>query len=131
MSEKILTKAIPQLLRPIKMGGRKLKPALVHEDLWHGWWGLTTRLASQCCTTVAPFTAITSVCRKLPFSGLYGRWNNTDDFPMWRSARYQTNQPHIRAYFRIPEINAGVEDLEDHNAPYAAWVSLHTIFPRP
>lgn len=36
LSEKILAKVIPRLLRPMETNGRKIKPSLVHGDLWHG-----------------------------------------------------------------------------------------------
>jgi protein-ribulosamine 3-kinase len=36
LSEKMYTKVIPRLLRPMESGGRSLKPTLVHGDLWHG-----------------------------------------------------------------------------------------------
>lgn len=36
LSEQILTKVIPLLLRPTETGGRRPRPALVHGNLWHG-----------------------------------------------------------------------------------------------
>ena len=32
----LFEKVIPRLLRPLQMGGRKLKPVLIHGDLWYG-----------------------------------------------------------------------------------------------
>lgn len=34
-------KVIPRLLRPLETGGRKIKPSLVHGDLWYGNTALT------------------------------------------------------------------------------------------
>ena len=34
--EAIITKVIPRLLRPLETGGRKIRPVLVHGDLWDG-----------------------------------------------------------------------------------------------
>ena len=36
LAEKLITQVIPRLLRPLETGGRKIKPTLVHGDLWHG-----------------------------------------------------------------------------------------------
>lgn len=36
LREKIMTKVIPRLLRPMEVGGRKVVPQLVHGDLWEG-----------------------------------------------------------------------------------------------
>ena len=40
LSEKVLSKVIPRLLRPLETGGRSIKPTLVHGDLWHGNVGI-------------------------------------------------------------------------------------------
>lgn len=31
-----LDKVVPRLLRPLQTGGRSIRPALIHGDLWHG-----------------------------------------------------------------------------------------------
>lgn len=36
LREVIVSKVIPRLLRPLETAGRKVKPSLVHEDLWAG-----------------------------------------------------------------------------------------------
>lgn len=36
VEQKILTKVIPRLLRPMETEGRSITPSLVHADLWHG-----------------------------------------------------------------------------------------------
>ncbi|KAH6632538.1 Fructosamine kinase-domain-containing protein [Chaetomium tenue] len=36
LSEDILTKVIPRLIRPMETEGRRIEPVLVHGDLWHG-----------------------------------------------------------------------------------------------
>jgi protein-ribulosamine 3-kinase len=47
-----------------------------------------------------------------------------DDLGMWRAARYRTNKAHIRAYHKLIEISAPVEDHDDRNALYALRVDL-------
>lgn len=36
LSKPFFTSVIPRLLRPLETGGRSIKPALIHGDLWHG-----------------------------------------------------------------------------------------------
>jgi fructosamine-3-kinase len=36
LSVPFLEKVVPRLLRPLETGGRSIKPALIHGDLWHG-----------------------------------------------------------------------------------------------
>lgn len=36
LEEQILDKVIPRLIRPMETEGRRIKPCLVHGDLWHG-----------------------------------------------------------------------------------------------
>lgn len=36
LTEAIMTKVIPRLLRPLESGGRQIQPRLVHGDLWDG-----------------------------------------------------------------------------------------------
>jgi protein-ribulosamine 3-kinase len=40
LTEQICNKVIPRLLRPMETGGRRIKPTLVHGDLWHGNVGI-------------------------------------------------------------------------------------------
>lgn len=36
LSVPFFEKVVPRLLRPLETGGRRIKPSLVHGDLWHG-----------------------------------------------------------------------------------------------
>ena len=36
LTQKLCTTVVPRLLRPLETGDRKIKPSLVHGDLWHG-----------------------------------------------------------------------------------------------
>jgi fructosamine-3-kinase len=40
LADETCEKVIPRLLRPMETGGRRLKPTLVHGDLWHGNIGI-------------------------------------------------------------------------------------------
>ncbi|KAK6829697.1 hypothetical protein PG987_010281 [Apiospora arundinis] len=103
LNEKILTRVIPRLLRPMETNGRKIKPALVHGDLWHGNVGVDNG---------------TGVPVLYDCGSFYG--HNEFDFSCWRAERYQTNRAHADAYFRIAEKSEPVADFEDRYALYAA-----------
>lgn len=36
LAKPFFEKVVPRLLRPLETGGRKIRPALIHGDLWHG-----------------------------------------------------------------------------------------------
>jgi len=40
LAEKLLRKVIPRLIRPMETGGNKIKPVLLHADVWHGNVGI-------------------------------------------------------------------------------------------
>jgi protein-ribulosamine 3-kinase len=40
LADLVCAKVIPRLIRPMETGGRKVKPCLVHGDLWHGNLGI-------------------------------------------------------------------------------------------
>ncbi|KAK4113313.1 hypothetical protein N656DRAFT_778078 [Canariomyces notabilis] len=104
LSEKILTKVIPRLIRPMETGGRKITPVLVHGDLWHG-------NISVDCETEEP--VVYDPCC------FYG--HNEYDFSMWRADRYRTKDRHVSAYFDLPgmEPNEPSDEVWDRNALYA------------
>ncbi|KAM7207785.1 Fructosamine kinase domain containing protein [Naviculisporaceae sp. PSN 640] len=102
LSEKVLTKVIPRLIRPMETGGRKIKPSLVHGDLWHGNVSVDNEtndpvVYDPCC--------------------FYG--HNEYDFSMWRATRYRTNRAHVRAYFKITPPTEPADDQDDRHALYA------------
>lgn len=53
LAEQMCEKVIPRLLRPMEIDGRKLKPTLLHGDLWHGNVGINTAIDKcvlyDCC----------------------------------------------------------------------------------
>ncbi|KAI1276258.1 Fructosamine kinase-domain-containing protein [Xylaria sp. FL0933] len=91
LSPLILERVIPRLLRPMESDGRKLKPVLIHGDLWHG------NVAVD---------------------------NETDEFALWRAARYRTNRHDVQAYYKIAEVTEPWEDQDDRHALYAIRMDL-------
>jgi protein-ribulosamine 3-kinase len=87
--------------------GRKLKPTLVHGDLWHGNVGINIAneevVLYDCCS-------------------FYG--HHEYELGMFRAARYRTNKSHVRAYHKLMEVSYPQEDHDDRNALYALRVDL-------
>ena len=109
LAQQMCEKVIPRLLRPMEINGRKLKPTLVHGDLWHGNVGINI-LTDQviffdCCS-------------------FYG--HHEYDLGMFRASRFRTNKSHVRAYHKLIEISYPPEDHDDRNALYALRVDLET-----
>ncbi|KAM7190689.1 Fructosamine kinase domain containing protein [Rhypophila sp. PSN 637] len=107
LSGKILTKVIPRLIRPMETGGRKIKSALVHGDLWHGNVSVDEKtkvpvLYDPCC--------------------FYG--HNEYDFSMWRATRYLTSREHVDEYFKTNARSEPQEDQDDRHALYAVRSDL-------
>ncbi|TGJ87344.1 hypothetical protein E0Z10_g1498 [Xylaria hypoxylon] len=102
VAEIFFEKVIPRLLRPLESGGRKIKPALVHGDVWPGNVQLdpATRrviLYDSCCC--------------------YG--HNELDLAMMREPRYQFTREHADKYRELVPPSEPVEDFDDRNAIYA------------
>ncbi|KAH8678437.1 Fructosamine kinase-domain-containing protein [Xylariales sp. PMI_506] len=97
-----LEKVIPRLIRPMETNGRRIKPSLVHGDLWHGNVGIDNETDEPILFDPCAF---------------YG--HHEFDFSLWRAARYRTNRPHVRAYHKIAEMSEPVEEQDDRHAMYA------------
>ncbi|KAL2132433.1 hypothetical protein VTI74DRAFT_3802 [Chaetomium olivicolor] len=105
LSEKILTKVIPRLIRPMETDGRRIQPVLLHGELWHGNVSVDNAtdepvLYDPCC--------------------FYG--HNEYDLGMWRASRYLTNRAHVREYFKRVKPSEPTEDQDDRHALYAMQV---------
>jgi fructosamine-3-kinase len=80
LADETSAKVIPRLLRPMESGGRRLKPTLVHGDLWHGnmgidmvtgqvvlydccaFYGHNECKSMMACLEIHPFTAVVPIC---------------------------------------------------------------------
>ncbi|KAL8837317.1 MAG: hypothetical protein Q9170_002574 [Blastenia crenularia] len=99
--EGTLNKVIPRLLRPLETGGRKIRPCLVHSDLWDG--NVATEL-----DTDKP-VIFDSAC-------IYA--HNEYELAPLRPVRHRMRREYIEAYMReVPPSEPG-EDYDDRNALY-------------
>ncbi|KAI0389431.1 kinase-like domain-containing protein [Xylariaceae sp. FL0594] len=100
----ILDRVIPALLRPLESDGeRKLKPVLIHGDLWHGNGAVDKRTHKPVIFDPCAF---------------YG--HNEFEFAPWRALRYLTGREHMRAYRRLTgESEDEDEARDDRHALYA------------
>ena len=98
----ILTKVIPRLLRPLETGGRSIKPALIHSDLWPG----------NCMPD-----ADTDIIMIFDSCAYWG--HNESDLGTWRSPRYRLGKPYLREYQRVMGTSEPRRDWDDRNALYA------------
>lgn len=127
LSEKILSKVIPRLIRPMETDGRIITPVLVHGDLWHGNVSVGRETGkpvvyNPCCfyghnecALIHSFPRGETACVSRGGPNI----KFTDDFSMWRASRYHTTQDHVKAYFAIIPPTEPKEDQDDRNALYA------------
>lgn len=102
LKQKLFTKIIPRLLRPLESGGRKVTPCLVHSDLWPGN-----------CMPDADTDNI------MIFDSCAYWGHNESDLGSWRAPRYRMGKPFLREYQRLIGMSFPEEDWDDRNALYA------------
>ncbi|KFA52954.1 hypothetical protein S40293_09407 [Stachybotrys chartarum IBT 40293] len=94
---------IPRLLRPLESDGRKVKPSLVHGDLWCGNASITDEATNDGIVyDPASFWA-----------------HNEYELGNWRPERNLFTQEYFEAYHSHIPKSQPVEDYDDRNALYA------------
>ncbi|KAI0023099.1 Fructosamine kinase-domain-containing protein [Xylariomycetidae sp. FL0641] len=104
---RLLDVVVPRLLRPLETGGRRVRPVLLHGDLWHGNVGVAEATGEP---------VLYDPC------ALYG--HNEYEFAPFRASRYLTRREHVDAYFELVGVSEPAEDLEDRLALYAVRCDL-------
>ncbi|KAL2020082.1 hypothetical protein VTK56DRAFT_8886 [Thermocarpiscus australiensis] len=112
----LFEKVIPRLLRPLETGGRKVKPSLVHGDLWYGNAAIINeRTKEGIVFDPAAFWA-----------------HNEYELGNWRPARNQfARHGYFEHYLSLIPAAEPKEDFDDRNALYALRFDLHAaaLFP--
>ncbi|KAL2268042.1 hypothetical protein VTJ83DRAFT_2888 [Remersonia thermophila] len=106
---------IPRLLRPLETRGRRLRPALVHGDLWCGNVGV-----------VDGGDAAGMVFDPAAFWG-----HHEYEFGNWRPHRNRFDGRYFEAYHALVERSEPKEDYDDRNMLYGVRFNLNAsaLFP--
>ena len=115
----LIKKVIPRLLRPLETGEERIKPCLVHGDLWHGNTSVSVESGEPYIFDSCVLWAHNE-CMQVINGILYPITNRKlDDLGMWRAKRYQFGRLYVREYQKHVPISAPVSDWDDRNALYA------------
>lgn len=104
----LVDKVIPRLLRPMEIDGRRVKPCLIHGDLWYGNAGTDLGTGNPIIFDACSF---------------YG--HHEYELGTWRSPHYRIGKPYLRAYHKKYPKSEPVEDWDDRNALYSIMFNLH------
>lgn len=99
---------IPRLLRPLETGGNKIKPVLIHGDLWH-------------CNSASQAKPGGPVLLFDP-AGVYA--HHEYELYEWRSSRYNFDQKYVAEYRRHFPPSEPSADADDRLALYTMAVDL-------
>lgn len=98
----LFEKVIPRLLRPLETGGRKIKPSLIHGDLWYG--NASTDLDAD---------------EPMVYDACCFYAHNEYELGSWRPARNKFGKAYNKAYHRHFEIADPEEDYDDRVGLYS------------
>lgn len=96
LSEAIIDKVIPRLLRPLETDGRNIKPRLVHGDLWDG--NTSTDAATD---------------KPIIFDASSTYAHNEYELGAWNLPRHQIHTTYLKAYQKYFPKSAPEDDAED------------------
>ncbi|KAL8713850.1 MAG: hypothetical protein Q9220_001995 [cf. Caloplaca sp. 1 TL-2023] len=114
LCQETLSKVVPRLLRPLETGGRRIKPRLIHGDIWDG--NVSTNVKTG-MPVIYDATCIYA--------------HNELDLAPLRPVRHRMGQEYVDAYFRYFPISPPEEDQDDRNALYCLrWdMNCSTLYP--
>lgn len=104
----LFEKVIPRLLRPLESGGSKIKPSLVHGDLWYG-------NASTDLDTDQPMV----------YDACCFYAHNEYELGSWRPARNKFGKAFNKAYHRHFKIAEPAADYDDRVGLYSIRFHMH------
>ncbi|KAI1133501.1 Fructosamine kinase-domain-containing protein [Nemania abortiva] len=105
---------IPRLLRPLESHGRKIKPALIHNDIWYGNIAINAETGEPVIFDPAMFWG-----------------HNESDLGNMNTSRYRLGRHWMREYHKNFPVSPPEEDYGDRNAVYAIRGHLvaSTLYP--
>lgn len=124
---------IPRLLRPLESNGRKVKPSLVHGDLWYGNASVLVESDQAIVYDPASFYAhnecitslISPTLAKSRRAGLKKNFH-ADELGNWLPPRNKFNKAYFDAYHSLVEKSEPKEDYDDRNSLYSLYVSSNS-----
>ncbi|KAJ5917439.1 hypothetical protein N7466_010993 [Penicillium verhagenii] len=111
----LFEKVIPRLLGPLESDGRKVKPSLVHGDLWYGNAGID----------------ITKDNQPLVFDACCFFAHNEYEFGQWRPVCNRFGNDYVAAYNKFIPISEPQEDFDGRLDLYRLRFDTHVsaLFP--
>ena len=107
LAQPFFNKVVPRLLRPLETGGRSIRPALVHGDLWHGNVSVDAKTQKPIIFDAACFYA-----------------HNEYDLGVWRAGWNKLGKEHQQQYHKHCRFSAPEDDHDDRNLLYATRVNI-------
>ncbi|KAI0016136.1 Fructosamine kinase-domain-containing protein [Xylariomycetidae sp. FL0641] len=104
----IIEKVIPRLIRPLETGPNRIKPRLVHGDMWDG----------NCSVDV-------NTNRPVVFDATSLWAHNEYELGPWQPRRHKMSGSYIKEYTRHFPISEPAEDFEDRVLLYSMRFNLH------
>ncbi len=115
----MLSKVIPRLIRPMETGGRSVKPALVHGDLWCGNAAVDTQTGLPLIYDPSSFYAHNE-CKKYRFFVRLLLYKQLSDvLGNWRPERNKFSHSYFSAYHSHVPKSTPEDDYDDRNALYS------------
>ncbi|KAK0716735.1 Fructosamine kinase-domain-containing protein [Apiosordaria backusii] len=108
LSPVIFGRVIPRLLGPLERHGRRVKPALVHGDLWYGNAGIDSGTDRSMVFDAACFYA-----------------HNEYEFGQWRPACNKFDQRYLDAYHQVVPKSEPVDDYDGRLDLYKLRFNAH------
>ncbi|KAI1081000.1 Fructosamine kinase-domain-containing protein [Whalleya microplaca] len=100
-------RVVPRLLRPMETGGRVIRPALIHGDLWDGNADVDAETGDPIIFDAASFYA-----------------HNEYELGVWRQPWNKIQGPYRMRYYEHFPKSQPEEDFDDRNLLYATRVNL-------
>lgn len=108
--ERLITHVVPKVLGPLEADGRKVKPCLIHGDLWDGNIGTDLETGDIYVFDASVYYA-----------------HNEMEIAMWRARfnRVVISKIYLNTYLARMGISEPIEQFEDRNKIYSVYMTLH------
>jgi len=108
-AERLVKHVVPLILGPLEENGRKVKPTLVHGDLWDGNMGTDFRTGEIYVFDASVYYA-----------------HNEMEIAMWRMNKVLGSKIYINTYLARMGISEPADQFEDRLRLYGVYLTLHS-----